>query len=327
MELVSVVVPIYNVEQYLEKCVESICRQTYENLEIILVNDGSPDQCGQMCEEYAKMDNRIKVIHKKNGGLSDARNSGVKLATGKYLLFVDSDDYIAKDLVEKTVTVAEKNNCDMVLYDYYYVEPDNVEIRSTIVPANKVISLEQEHTLLLAATSACAKLFNREFYVKANCPFPQGIYFEDLATTSIFFMRAKRVYYLKEPLYYYINRENSIMTGKNFEKSSHDKLVALEHILSAYKKEGKYEEYHQELEYLVFANEYFEPSKVLALAGEDGEYLEKYRKYMYETFPDIHNNKYVKNMGKKDKIHLWILDHKQYWMMRLLSKARKMILG
>lgn len=327
MELVSVVVPIYNVEQYLEKCVESICRQTYENLEIILVNDGSPDQCGQMCEEYAKKDNRIKVIHKKNGGLSDARNSGVKLATGKYLLFVDSDDYIAKDLVEKTVTVAEKNNCDMVLYDYYYVEPDNVEIRSTIVPANKVISLEQEHTLLLAATSACAKLFNREFYVKANCPFPQGIYFEDLATTSIFFMRAKRVYYLKEPLYYYINRENSIMTGKNFEKSSHDKLVALEHILSAYKKEGKYEEYRQELEYLVFANEYFEPSKVLALAGEDGEYLEKYRKYMYETFPDIHNNKYVKNMEKKDKIHLWILDHKQYWMMRLLSKARKMILG
>ncbi len=327
MELVSIVVPIYNVEQYLEKCVESICRQTYENLEIILVNDGSPDQCGQMCEEYAKKDNRIKVIHKKNGGLSDARNSGVKLATGKYLLFVDSDDYIAKDLVEKTVTVAEKNNCDMVLYDYYYVEPDNVEIRSTIVPANKVISLEKEHTLLLAATSACAKLFNREFYVKANCPFPQGIYFEDLATTSIFFMRAKRVYYLKEPLYYYINRENSIMTGKNFEKSSHDKLVALEHILSAYKKEGKYEEYRQELEYLVFANEYFEPSKVLALAGEDGEYLEKYRKYMYETFPDIHNNKYVKNMGKKDKIHLWILDHKQYWMMRLLSKARKMILG
>lgn len=327
MELVSIVVPIYNVEQYLEKCVESICRQTYENLEIILVNDGSPDHCGQMCEEYAKKDNRIKVIHKKNGGLSDARNSGVKLATGKYLLFVDSDDYIAKDLVEKTAAIAEKNNCDMVLYDYYYVEPDNVEIRSTIVPANKVISLEQEHTLLLAATSACAKLFNREFYVKANCPFPQGIYFEDLATTSIFFMRAKRVFYLKEPLYYYINRENSIMTGKNFEKSSHDKLVALEHILSAYKKEGKYEEYRQELEYLVFANEYFEPSKVLALAGEDGEYLEKYRKYMYETFPDIHNNKYVKNMGKKDKIHLWILDHKQYWMMRLLSRARKMILG
>lgn len=108
MELVSVVVPVYKVEQYLERCVKSICEQTYQELEIILVNDGSPDRCGEMCEELAQKDNRIQVLHKQNGGLSDARNAGVKLATGKYLLFVDSDDYIAKDLVEKTVTEAEK---------------------------------------------------------------------------------------------------------------------------------------------------------------------------------------------------------------------------
>ena len=97
MELVSIVVPIYNVEKYLDKCVESICAQTYAKLEIILVDDGSPDHCGQMCDVYAKKDSRIKVIHKKNGGLRDARNEGVKQATGKYLLFVDSDDYVAKD--------------------------------------------------------------------------------------------------------------------------------------------------------------------------------------------------------------------------------------
>ena len=327
MELVSIVVPIYNVEKYLDKCIKSIIEQTYSKIEIILVDDGSPDQCGQICDEYAKKDERIKVLHKKNGGLSDARNAGVRLATGKYLIFVDSDDYVARDLVEKTVSLAEENQCDIVLYDYYYVESDGMEIRSTVVPENKVISLNKEPLLLLAATSACAKLFRREFYIKSNCPFPQGIYFEDLATTSIFFMKAERVYYLKEPLYYYVNRENSIMTGKNFEKSSHDKIVALEHVLSAYKECGLYEKYQEELEYLVFANEYFEPSKVLALAGEDGEYLERYRKYLYETIPGIHNNKYVKQMSKKDKLHLWILDHKQYWMMRMLSKARHFVLG
>lgn len=327
MELVSIVVPIYKVEKYLEKCVKSICEQTYSDLEIILVDDGSPDACGTMCDAYAKQDHRIKVLHKTNGGLSDARNEGVKLATGKYLLFVDSDDYVARDLVEKTVSLAEENQCDMVLYDYYYVESDGMEIHSTVVPENKVISLDKEPLLLLAATSAWTKLFRRDFYIQSNCPFPQGIYFEDLATTSIFFMKAERVYYLKEPLYYYVNRENSIMTGKNFEKSSHDKIVALEGVLSAYKEEGLYEKYREELEYLVFANEYFEPSKVLALAGEDGEYLERYRKYLYETIPRIHDNKYVKNLGKKDKLHLWILDHKQYWMMRLLSKARHLVLG
>lgn len=327
MELVSIVVPIYNVEKYLDKCVESICAQTYAKLEIILVDDGSPDHCGQMCDVYAKKDSRIKVIHKKNGGLSDARNEGVKQATGKYLLFVDSDDYVAKDLVEKTVSLAEKNECDLILFDYYYVEPDAREIRSTIVPENKVLSLEEEPLLLMAATSACAKLYNREFYTNAECPFPKGIYFEDLATTSILFMKAKRVFYLKEPLYYYVNRENSIMTGNNYEKNSHDKIVALECILSAYKEAGLFEKYREELEYLVFANEYFEPSKVLALAGEDGEYLERYRSYLYKEIPGIHDNKYVKQMSKKDKIHLWILDHRQYWMMRVLSKARHFILG
>ena len=115
MELVSVVVPVYKVEQYLERCVKSICEQTYQELEIILVNDGSPDRCGEMCEELAQKDNRIQVLHKQNGGLSDARNAGVKLATGKYLLFVDSHDYIAKDLVEKAVTESEKKPYDMVL--------------------------------------------------------------------------------------------------------------------------------------------------------------------------------------------------------------------
>lgn len=327
MELVSIVIPIYNVEKYLDKCVESVRGQTYSELEIILVDDGSPDRCGQMCDDYAKEDERIKVLHKKNGGLSDARNEGVKLATGKYLFFIDSDDYIAKDLVEKTVSLAEKNECDMVLFDYYYVEPRAMEIRSTIVPENKVISLEEEPLLLLAATSACAKLYRRDFYVNAECPFPKGIYFEDLATTSILLAKANRVYYLKEPLYYYVNRENSIMTGKNFEKSSHDKIVALEHILSFYRENGWYEKYREELEYMVFGHEYFEPSKVLALAGEDGEYLERYRKYLYEKIPGIHENKYVRQMGKKDRLHLWILDHKQYWMMRLLSKARHFILG
>ena len=128
MELVSIVVPIYKVEQYLERCVQSICNQTYPKLEIILVDDGSPDQCGELCEMYAKKDERIRVVHKENGGLSDARNEGVKYATGKYILFVDSDDYIAEDLVEKTVEVAETQNCDIVLFDYYYVEDGMIEV-------------------------------------------------------------------------------------------------------------------------------------------------------------------------------------------------------
>ena len=99
-EKISVIVPVYNVESYLEKCVHSICSQTYENLEIILVDDGSPDNCGKMCDEWAKKDCRIKVIHKENGGLSDARNAGLDIVTGDYFVFVDSDDFVHKDYIK-----------------------------------------------------------------------------------------------------------------------------------------------------------------------------------------------------------------------------------
>lgn len=113
-ELISVIIPIYNVEKYLKKCIDSIINQTYKNLEIILVDDGSPDNCGKICDEYAKKDQRIRVIHKKNGGLSDARNAGIDIAKGKYIAFVDSDDYVEKEYIEIMYKELKKNNVKIV---------------------------------------------------------------------------------------------------------------------------------------------------------------------------------------------------------------------
>ena len=124
MELISVIVPVYKVEAYLENCLNSVCAQTYRNLEIILVDDGSPDNCGAICEEYAKRDNRIQVIHKQNAGLGMARNSGLEVATGKYVVFVDSDDWMDTDMVEKLVSAAQEQSADMVICGYHMV-PQN----------------------------------------------------------------------------------------------------------------------------------------------------------------------------------------------------------
>ena len=112
--LISVIVPIYNVEDYLDRCVDSIINQTYKNLEIILVDDGSPDNCPKMCDDYAKIDNRIKVVHKENGGLSDARNAGMKVATGEYVSFIDSDDYVSLDFYETLLQTMIDNDSDIV---------------------------------------------------------------------------------------------------------------------------------------------------------------------------------------------------------------------
>ena len=141
-EKISIIVPIYNVEKYLERCVDSLVNQTYENIEIILVDDGSPDYCPQLCDEYAKKDSRIVVIHKKNGGLSDARNYGLCKASGEYILYVDSDDYIELDSCEKLVN-GMANNVDMVVGAYK-------ELRN-----NKVI--EKRHSNLLQETKATRK--------------------------------------------------------------------------------------------------------------------------------------------------------------------------
>ena len=110
-KLISVVLPIYNVENYIEKCMESVLNQTYKNIEIILVDDGSPDNCPIICDQYVKEDNRVKVVHKENGGLSDARNAGIKVANGDYITFIDSDDYVDKDYVEFLYNTIEENRC------------------------------------------------------------------------------------------------------------------------------------------------------------------------------------------------------------------------
>ena len=120
-DLITVIVPVFKVEKYLEKCVKSICCQTYKNLEIILVDDGSPDNCGKMCDKYAKSDKRIKVIHKENGGLSDARNAGIKMATGKYIAFVDSDDYVSNDYIEYMYKILKKENAKISICELQIV--------------------------------------------------------------------------------------------------------------------------------------------------------------------------------------------------------------
>lgn len=148
--LVSIVLPIYNVEKYLDRCIESVINQTYRNLEILLVDDGSPDDCPQKCEEWAKKDGRIKVIHKANAGLGYARNTGIENASGEYICFFDSDDYIDPSTIEKAYNTAQKNNSDMVLFGHYDVNAQGKIVRTYIPTIDKesYVSSEVQEVLL-----------------------------------------------------------------------------------------------------------------------------------------------------------------------------------
>lgn len=214
MELISVIVPVYNVEKYLDRCVESIVNQTYTNLEIILVDDGSPDRCPAMCDEWAKRDNRIKVIHKENGGLSDARNAGMRVASGDYIAFVDSDDWIEAQMYQILYDTMVATDSDVVSCGAKRVWTDGTPAQEVIsVSRNRV--LEQEAAIKAMITGdglvqiAWNKLYRRNLI--KDILFPLGVICEDEFWTWQVIVRAKRVSILRESYYNYLQRDDSIM--------------------------------------------------------------------------------------------------------------------
>ena len=233
-ELISVIIPVYKVEQYLDRCIESVVSQTYKNLEIILVDDGSPDNCPGICDKWKNVDSRIRVIHKKNGGLSDARNAGVAISKGKYIAFVDSDDYICSDMYEKLYKVIVKSKADMAICNFLCVgEEGNVINRKNIqMPIKDEIILGQEvltnriwgkqgwHWVV-----AWPRLYSRALF--ENICFPVGKVHEDEFTAHLFWNNCEKVACTKGVYYNYVQRNESIMN----ERYSVKRLDSIEALL------------------------------------------------------------------------------------------------
>ncbi len=250
-ELISVIVPIYNVEEYLDKCVKTICEQTYKNLEIILVDDGSPDGCGAMCDQYAKQDCRIKVIHKENGGLSDARNAGIDIATGKYLVFVDSDDYIHQDMIGKLYYALKENQGDLAVCGYQEVtEKQPGDVTRKMQGEMEVIvgdEAKKRHVFgpdFVAFTVAWNKLYLRSMFAEER--YPKGKIHEDEFLTYKMVDQAEKIVYLKENYYFYVQREQSIMQMGFSEKRLY-RLEAYQEKLEYFAKRQKWDYFQEHL--------------------------------------------------------------------------------
>jgi len=222
---ISVVIPIYKVEKYLEKCVESVVNQTYKNLEIFLVDDGSPDNCPKMCEDWAKKDKRIKVIHKQNGGLSDARNFGIEKATGDYIMFVDSDDYLDEKICETLLTLSLKYNAEISMCDGCDVYENNPNLNNNLTQNKKieesVFNKEDLFKMLLKNNikyfmTAWAKLYKIELFKTLR--YDKGRIHEDEFILHKLINLTNTLAYVNLPYYYYLQREGSIMQSKK-EKS------------------------------------------------------------------------------------------------------------
>lgn len=212
---ISVIIPVYNVEKYLKRCLDSVINQTYKNLEIILIDDGSTDKSGNICDEYAAKDKRIIVIHKENGGLSDARNKGLDICTGDYISFIDSDDWIENGFYEYVVNNVKDN--DLLIFDYYITNGKNSK---WIKYKNAEVELSKEKCLIELAKAklqsyTCNKIYKLDLF--DNIRFPKGRNYEDQAIIHLIIDKCNKIRYYDKAFYYYYQNLNGITHTVNYK--------------------------------------------------------------------------------------------------------------
>lgn len=240
--LISVVIPVYKVEAYLDRCVESVVRQSYEKLEILLVDDGSPDRCGAMCDAWAGKDSRIRVLHQKNAGLGAARNRGTEIAAGEFVTYVDSDDYLAPDAIELLLRLLQEQGAEIAVADCVKTQEDHVSFDRTteeqirLFTGKEACMTLQGWELYMPMVTAWGKLFPRELLLREA--FTEGRLHEDEATTYRLYAAVSRVALSSRPVYAYYQNPNSIMHTRS-ERSQRDTLLAYCEQIRFFRSQGE----------------------------------------------------------------------------------------
>jgi glycosyltransferase involved in cell wall biosynthesis len=242
MVKVSIIVPVYNVEQYLDRCLESLTSQTLKEIEIIVVNDGSPDNSQEIIDRYAKkFPKKIIALVKKNGGLSDARNYGMKYATGEYIGFVDSDDYVDINMYKTMYKKAKENNSDLVECDFYWVYNDK-KIK------DKNVRYDLTNMMIHVRVAAWNKIYKREIIQRENIEFPLGLRYEDIEFQYKLLPYLSRIDFVDEAFVYYIQRDGSIANTQN--ERVREIYAILNNVVDFYNEKNLYTAYQDQLEYI-----------------------------------------------------------------------------
>lgn len=336
-QLISVIVPVYNAEKYLETCVNSIINQKYTNLEIILVDDGSKDNSLDLCKKYAEKDNRIKVIHKENGGVSTARNAGIESASGDFIAFVDSDDYIDENMYFNMMQKVEEYNCDMVMCDCYKVNGENKEIfthdiRDGFYDKEQLYKEYFDKLLMLDSINYPATISNWVMLIKSHIiknnklKYIEGVkYSEDLLFGSQVMYYTNRFYYLKGECYYnYINNPTSA-TNTYYEKKW-DNFVQLYYEIKRFFGNKKDFDFSKQIYYCLL---FFVYNSMGNIYGSDKSSYQKKKDILKilnsEDVKDMFKNIDIRslNMSKKQKLITYCYKYKIFIALLIGYMSRK----
>ena len=320
---VSVIVPVYNVEKFIDKCLNSLVKQSLKEIEIIVVNDGTKDNSQKIIDKYVKKyPDKIKSYIKENGGQGSARNYGLKKATGEYIGYVDSDDFVEKDMYKKLYNKAKENNYDIVVCGNYNVSEDYQNKNIDAFINNYNTDLEN---IFFGKMAVWNKIYKRDILIKNKLEFKEKVWYEDLAFTLKAIMNSNTFAFIDEPLYDYLIREGSTMNNSNVKRNL-EILDAFNDILS-YIQHNKKEEYFSKIEFLAIDHIYISAIvRVLKAEADDKvkrETINKLIDYMNKKFPNYKNNKYINTLSKNRKIIYKLINMKMYGLINLIFKVKK----
>ena len=321
MKKISIIVPVYNVEKYISKCLDSLVNQTLKDIEVIVVNDGSPDNSQEIIDEYTqKYPDIIKSYIKENGGQGSARNYGLEKATGEFIGYVDSDDYVSEDMFEKMYNLAKKDKSDIVMCSFTIVyeekKYENIERIFNKTDDNRLNALFNN-------VGVCNKIFKKELL--EDFKFRTKVWYEDLDFTANILLLSKNISVIDEGLYYYLLRQGSTMNNSNIKKNL-EILDAFDNLIKYAKKYKYYDKYYDEICFLAIQHIYIAASVRIITAknvNDKKDIINKLHKYMNDNFLNYNKNKYLYLLDKNKKIIYNLLRVKQYFLIKIIFDIKR----
>lgn len=320
MKKVSIIVPVYNTEKYLRKCLTSLVNQTLSDIEIIIVNDGSPDNSKKIVEKYLKeYPDKVKYFEQPNGGQGSARNLGLTKASGRFIGYVDSDDYVDLSMYQKMYDEAIKTDADIVMCSHtiVYEDSNKEEVEKLFLKTD-----DNKTNCFFNNAGVCNKIYKRELL--KDFTFRSKVWYEDIDFVTKVIMNAKKISYVDEGLYYYLLRQGSTMNNNNAPKNL-DILKSFDSILLYLKEHKEFKKYYPEVEYLAIYHIYVAPIvRIINAKNVTNKkvIIDKLITYMHTNFKDYKHNKYLYLLDQNKKIIYHLINLRWYWLVKLIFKVK-----
>ena len=307
---ISVIVPVYNTELYLENCLNSLVNQSLKDIEIILINDGSTDNSEKISNKYLKKHKNIKYIYKKNTGQGDSRNLGIKLSKGEFICFVDSDDYIDTNMLEKLYNEVGKSNAEIVYCRSFFVYEND------FVSENFMDAKTSQKKFIINNFGPCAKIIKKSIITENNLYFPKLRAYEDISVVPLWGMNASKIAFVDECLYYYLMRNGSTMKQLKYSEKLLDIFQALDNLSL-----NMGEDFDMELEW-IFIENLLHAASLRFLSFKKYSLIDKVSDIMRLKYPNYNKNIYYKNKNFKYKIVCMLIYNKKYNILKFLLRKR-----